>query len=231
MHLHLAADPHWQAREHVQRVGDPSIGRIFHGHQAEVGMLPVDLFEDGRDGPHRDEFDRAAEAMQGGQVAITVNRPQERDPQRSHQRAATAQKFAEDGPHGGLGERAGGFFHDFRKGQVVKAGGAGRSDIGRSGGLQQFGALLDEGGDLAIDIRNCGGTGLGNGTRRPGRLLFLARGCFGHGRAGVVWWKPCILAEREGSVNGVHRMGWFRRELLPRFRILGRIFHGQGVRS
>ena len=57
VHFHLAADPHRQPGEHVQRVRDAAIGRVFHRHQAEIGMPLVDLLEHGRDGSHRHELD------------------------------------------------------------------------------------------------------------------------------------------------------------------------------
>ncbi len=57
VHFHLAADPHGQAGEHLQRVGDPPVGRVLDRHQAEVGVPLIDFLEDGRDGSHGQKLD------------------------------------------------------------------------------------------------------------------------------------------------------------------------------
>ena len=61
VHLDLAADPHRQPGEHVQRVGDAAVGRVLDRHQAEIGVSLVDLLEHGGNGPHRHELARSCQ--------------------------------------------------------------------------------------------------------------------------------------------------------------------------
>jgi len=38
----------WSFYEHVERVGDSTVGRVLQRDDAEMHVTPVDLFEDGR---------------------------------------------------------------------------------------------------------------------------------------------------------------------------------------
>ena len=44
--LHFAGDGRREAGEHVERVDDPAVGRVFDRHQAEFNLLEVDGLED-----------------------------------------------------------------------------------------------------------------------------------------------------------------------------------------
>jgi len=79
-HPHLGANANLRhADEHVKRVGDSAVGRVFQGHHAEVDVTAVDLLEDGGDVADRHVLDRLAESVQSGEVAEAVLGPQERD--------------------------------------------------------------------------------------------------------------------------------------------------------
>ena len=43
---HFAADFHWQAGEHTQRVDDSTIGAILNRHYAVSGLAPNQFIED-----------------------------------------------------------------------------------------------------------------------------------------------------------------------------------------
>ena len=73
---HLGTDLHWQPRQVVERVGDPTIRRVFQRHDAIVGVAGVHLFEGCRDAPHRHEFHGTAKTVEGGQVAVGPRRAQ-----------------------------------------------------------------------------------------------------------------------------------------------------------
>ena len=68
------------AHEHVERVGDAAVGRVFQRHHAEIDVAAVDLLEDGGDAADAHELDLLAEALDGGQVAEAVFRAQDRRP-------------------------------------------------------------------------------------------------------------------------------------------------------
>ena len=75
MQPHFAADDQMRhTHEHVERVGDPAIGRVFDRHDAEIDVAAIDLLEDGGDAADADELDRLAEALDGGEMAVTVFR-------------------------------------------------------------------------------------------------------------------------------------------------------------
>ena len=78
---HLGTDLHWQPRKVVERVGDPTIGRVLQRHDAVVGVAGVHLFECCRDAPHRHEFHGTAKTVEGGQVAVGPCRAQVGDAQ------------------------------------------------------------------------------------------------------------------------------------------------------
>ena len=95
-----------QAHEHVQRVGDPAVGGVFQRHDAEIGMAAVDLLEHGGDAADAHELDRLAEALDGRQMAEAVLRAEVGDLEHLLQGPRAAHDLAEDGPDGGVVERA-----------------------------------------------------------------------------------------------------------------------------
>ena len=103
--LDFAANPHPHPREHVERVGHAAVGRVLDGHQAEIGLLAMNFLEDGGDAADGHELNALAEAMDGGQVAETVERPQECNPRLANQPPAAAGHLAQQRLHTGLRQR------------------------------------------------------------------------------------------------------------------------------
>ena len=107
--------PDLQARqpdEHLERVGDPAVGRILQRDDPELDVAAVDLLEDRGDRADRDVLDGLAELGDRGEVAVAVLRPEAGDPQRPLQRPRAAHQLAEDQPErlrraAGLGSRPG----------------------------------------------------------------------------------------------------------------------------
>ena len=89
---------HRQPGEHVERVGDPAVGRILDRHQPKIGLLAVHFLEHGGDGAHRHQLDALPEAVHRRQVAVAVERARERRPAVLFQLPRAADDFAENGP-------------------------------------------------------------------------------------------------------------------------------------
>ena len=85
-----------QADEHLQGVGDPAVGRVLQGHDAELDVTAIDLLEDRGDRADRDVLDGLAKLGDRGQVAIAVLRPQAGDAERLLERSRPAHQLAED---------------------------------------------------------------------------------------------------------------------------------------
>ena len=104
---HLGADHQVRhAQEHVERVGDPAVGRVLHRHDAEIDVAAIDLLEDGGDAADAQELDRLAEALDGGEMAVTVFRAEIGDLEHLLQGPRAAHDLAEDGADGGVVERS-----------------------------------------------------------------------------------------------------------------------------
>ena len=99
-----------QLDEHLERVGDPAVGRVFQGDDAELDVPPVDLLEDGGDRSDRNVLDGLAKFRHRGQVAVAVLRTQAGDAQVPLERPGSAHELAEDQAErlGGQGTLAGG---------------------------------------------------------------------------------------------------------------------------
>src|SRR5262249_47184896 len=89
-----------QAQKHVEGIGHPAVGGIFQGDDAEIGMAAIDLLEYGSDAADADEFDGLTEAIDGGQMAETVLRPQVSNLEHLLKGPRAAHDFAEDGLDG-----------------------------------------------------------------------------------------------------------------------------------
>ena len=83
----------------------PSV-EFSSGTTPKSRVAAIHLLEDGRDAADRDVLDRLAEPLDGGQVAVAVFRPEVGDLEHLLQRPRAAHDLAEDGPDGGLVERA-----------------------------------------------------------------------------------------------------------------------------
>ena len=92
----LAADPHGRAREAVERVGDAAVGRVFHRHDAELGLAAFHFFEHGGDRADRHQLGTLAEALDGGEVAEREFGAEVGDAGRRLDAAGGADHFAED---------------------------------------------------------------------------------------------------------------------------------------
>ena len=108
--------------EHVERVGDPAVGGVLQRHDAEIDVAAVDFLEHRRMLPTRDELDRLAEALDGGQVAVTVFRAEICDLEDLLQGPRAADDLAEDGPDGVVVERPLVGFEDVLKTSSSRAG-------------------------------------------------------------------------------------------------------------
>ena len=97
---HLGADLQVrQLDEHVERVGDPAVGRVLQRHQAELDVAAIDLLEDRRDRADRHVLDRLAKFGDRGQVAVAVLRARgRRHADRALERPRAAHQLAEDDP-------------------------------------------------------------------------------------------------------------------------------------
>ena len=95
-----------QLDEHVERVGDPAVGRVLEGDDAELDVPPVDLFEDGGDRADRHVLDGLAKFGDGRQMAVAVLGTQAGDAQAALERPRAAHELAEDQPQGLGRERA-----------------------------------------------------------------------------------------------------------------------------
>ncbi len=93
------------AQEHLQRVGDPSIGRIFHRHHAEFDVASIHFLKDGCDIVDAEKLDRLAKALDGGQMAITVFGAKISDFQYLLKCPRAAHDLAENGADGARVER------------------------------------------------------------------------------------------------------------------------------
>ena len=126
VHLDLAADPHRQAGEHRQGVGNPPVGRVLDRHEAEIGMSLVDLFKHGGNGPNGHELDATPKTMNGSQMAVAVKRSEKGDPRLPHQRAASTLNLAEDRPDDPLRQRSAVGLDRARSGFLVRRRGLAR---------------------------------------------------------------------------------------------------------
>ena len=89
-----------QLDEHLERVGDPAVGRVLQWDHAELDVPAVDLLEDRGDRADRDMLDGLAKLGDRGQVAVAVLRAQAGDPHRPLQGPRAAHQLAEDSPQG-----------------------------------------------------------------------------------------------------------------------------------
>ena len=101
----MNAQPHFgpdlQVREldeHVEGVGDASVGRVFERHQAELDVAAIDLLEDGRDRRDRHVLDAFAKFCDRGQVAVAVFGPEIGDADGALKGPRAAHQLAEDDP-------------------------------------------------------------------------------------------------------------------------------------
>ena len=87
-----------QLDEHVERVGDPAVGRVFQRHQSELDVAAIDLLEDRGDRADRHVLDGLAESRDRGEVAVTILRPQAGHADRPLKGPGAAHQLAEDDP-------------------------------------------------------------------------------------------------------------------------------------
>ena len=92
--------------EHLERVGDPAVGRVLQGDDAELDVPAVDLLEDGGDRADGDVLDGLAKFRHRGQVAVAVLGTQAGDAQGPLERPGAAHQLAEDQPQRLDGKRA-----------------------------------------------------------------------------------------------------------------------------
>ena len=88
-----------QPHEHIQRVGHSAVGGIFQGHDPEIGVTAIHFLEHRRDTADADEFDRLAEALDGGQVGEAVLRAEVGDLDNLLQSPRAAHDLAKNRPH------------------------------------------------------------------------------------------------------------------------------------
>ena len=92
--------------EHIERVGDPSVGRIFERDQAEFNVAAIDLLEDGGDRTNGDVLDAFAKFRDRRQVAVTVLWSKIRDANCPLKGSRAAHQLAKDNPQGVLRQRS-----------------------------------------------------------------------------------------------------------------------------
>ena len=95
----LAADAHVRPREAIERVRDAAVGRVFHRHDAELGLPALDLFEHGRNRADRHQLGPLAEPLDRRQMAEREFGPEIRDAQSRLHGPRAADQFAKDRPH------------------------------------------------------------------------------------------------------------------------------------
>src|SRR4029079_18210421 len=84
------------ANEHVERIGDAAIRRVFERYDAIIRVLADHLLENGGDGRGAIVGHRLAEAFEGREVAVTVLRTQKGDALNLLDGARTRNQFAEN---------------------------------------------------------------------------------------------------------------------------------------
>ena len=92
--LNLARDLDRHAREHIERVGDAAIGRIFERDHAVRDLAAIDFLEDRGNRSDRDEIDALAKAMNGREMTIRILWTKERDLDRTFERARGTDQLA-----------------------------------------------------------------------------------------------------------------------------------------
>ena len=75
-HLHFAANPQRQAREHIQRIDNSAVGAVLDRHDAVLGMPAIHFLEHRRDRIDRNQVGRPAEPVDGRQVREAERRTQ-----------------------------------------------------------------------------------------------------------------------------------------------------------
>jgi hypothetical protein len=178
-----------QTHEHVEGIRDPPVRRILQRHDAEIGMAAVDLFKNRGDAADLDEFNRSAEAFDGGQVAEAILRPQIGDLQHLLQGPRAAHDLAEDGPDRagiqrplvGLKDILENFFLSGRRKDLAAVVVLDLADLRR-----HRGALVDKFQDLKIQFIDLNPK-VAEWSGRPVRCSSRAS-AFGFARHGVFTW-------------------------------------------
>src|SRR6266851_1557516 len=84
-----------QAQEHVQRIGNAAVSRVFQGDYAKIGMAPVHLFEYCGDAAYAQVFDRLPETLDSGEMTKAVFRAKVGNLENALQGTRAAHDFAE----------------------------------------------------------------------------------------------------------------------------------------
>src|SRR4051794_12495291 len=92
--FHFTRDSQWQLGEHIERIDNPSVRRVFDRHDAEIGLMKMDRFKHGLDRRYRREIRAFAEAINRSEVAIAITRPEVRHANWLYQRPGSTQNFA-----------------------------------------------------------------------------------------------------------------------------------------
>ncbi len=95
-----------ESHEHVERVGDPAVGRVLQRHDPELHVPAIHFLEHGGDRADRDMLDRFAKLGHSGEIAIAVLGSQTGDAHGPLKRAGAAHQLAEDEPKGFVGKGA-----------------------------------------------------------------------------------------------------------------------------
>ena len=74
--LNFATNPHRQTGEHVQRVYDSPIRRVFQRHDAELSVAATKFLKHGGDGGHRGQLTTLAKMVDRGEIRVAVLRPE-----------------------------------------------------------------------------------------------------------------------------------------------------------
>src|SRR6187549_3150393 len=92
--LHLTADRHVRASEHIESISDTSVGRIFERHDAILNVAARHFFENGRNRSDRHEFDALTEAMNRREMTVSILWAKKRDADCTFDGARTADQLA-----------------------------------------------------------------------------------------------------------------------------------------